>query len=235
MSRHVMNIQSESRPAAVLFDFGQTLFRRESEVKWAYSVLKQFKMDLSEQHITQLLTQVRSAAKTPSIQELLREAYRSPDAHREANTACFEAAGLPSDLSAALYDRVVAAEAWTPFSDTYTVLTALKRQAVPIGVISNIGWDIRAHFEYHRLLPLVDSFTLSCELGIEKPDARIFRTACQALGSDPESTLMVGDDPLRDGPGVYVGLQVYLLPHTAGDGPRGLGAVLALVGGERAG
>jgi FMN phosphatase YigB (HAD superfamily) len=225
-----VSILPESRPAAVLFDFGQTLFHRESEADWAHSVLKEFNMDLSADHITQLLTQVRSAARTPSIQERLQIRYRSPDAHREANTACFEAAGLPSDLVAALYDRMVAKEAWTPFPDAYAVLAALKRQSVPVGVISNIGWDIRVHFEYHDLLSLVDSFTLSCELGIEKPDARIFHKACQALGSDPESTLMVGDDPLRDGPGVYAGLQVYLLPRTADDGPRGLGAVLALTG-----
>lgn len=225
-----MSTQSESRPTAVLFDFGQTLFHRESEVKWAYSVLKQFKMDLSRNHISQLIAQVRSAARTPSIQERLRVAYRSPDAHREATIACFLAAGLPSDLAVALYERTVAAEAWIPFPDTQAVLMALNRRAIPVGVISNIGWDIRVHFEYHHLRPLVNSFTLSCEHGIEKPDARIFRRACQALGSDPGNTLMVGDDPLRDGPGVYVGLRVYLLPHAAGDGPRGLGTVLPLTG-----
>lgn len=223
-----MNARSESRPTAVLFDFGQTLFHRESEYECAYSVLKELGMDRSRNRVLQLVAQVRSAASTPAIQERRRVAYLSTDAHRDATMACYLTAGLPSDLAVALYERTIAAEAWMPFPDTYTVLKTLKEHSIPVGVISNIGWNIRIHFEYHELLPFVNSFTLSCELGIQKPDARIFRNACQSLASDPEKTLMVGDDPLKDGPGVYVGLQVYLLSHATGDDRRGLKNVLAL-------
>ena len=38
----------------------------------------------------------------------------------------------------------------------------------------------------------------SSDLPAAKPDARAFRAACERLGSAPDQTLMIGDNPLTD-------------------------------------
>ena len=39
---------------------------------------------------------------------------------------------------------------------------------------------------------------ISDEIGVQKPDARLFRYAEQATGALPASTLMIGDNPDND-------------------------------------
>ena len=63
------------------------------------------------------------------------------------------------------------------------VLGALRERGLGIGVVSNIGWDLRPVFRAHGLDALVDAYALCYEHGVQKPDARLFRAACDALGT----------------------------------------------------
>ena len=74
---------------------------------------------------------------------------------------------------------------------------------------------------------------LSFEHGVQKPDAAMFTLALDALGVAADRALMVGDTPSHDGGAAQVGIQTYLLPgpfRPGRAGPRGLDAVLRLVG-----
>jgi putative hydrolase of the HAD superfamily len=75
----------------------------------------------------------------------------------------------------------------------------------------------------------VDIVLLSYEHGRCKPDVSVFRAACEALGVDPATVLMVGDNPYTDGGAALAGLTTLLLPPPT-DGPRGLAHVLRLLG-----
>ncbi|HWN27004.1 MAG TPA: HAD-IA family hydrolase, partial [Actinomycetospora sp.] len=79
------------------------------------------------------------------------------------------------------------------------------------------------------LLDLVGAWVLSCEEGREKPAPELFRAACERLGADPRRTLMVGDNPVRDGGAVTAGLRAFVLAGEQRERERGLGDVLALV------
>ncbi|MGW7577016.1 HAD family hydrolase [Streptomyces sp. NPDC054765] len=69
----------------------------------------------------------------------------------------------------------------------------------------------------------------SYEHHTEKPDPLLFRPACHELGPDPTETLMVGDNPAKDGGAVGAGLRAYVLPAGSAPGSlRGLDAVLRL-------
>lgn len=101
-----------------------------------------------------------------------------------------------------------------------------------MAVVSNIGFDIRPHFEAWGLAGLVDAFVLSYEVGRCKPDPGIFLRACGMLGVDPERTLMVGDTP-ADAGAVAAGCAVLVLPAAEAGRANGLGAVLDLAGVEQ--
>ncbi|MER5265279.1 HAD-IA family hydrolase [Actinosynnema sp. NPDC002837] len=128
--------------------------------------------------------------------------------HRETYYGAFRAAGFDAELADSLY-AVESDPAFTPFAvDAGPTLRALHAAGVPIGVLSDIHFDIRPAFGD---LP-VDSFVLSFEHGVVKPDPAIFRIALRELGAEPEETLMVGDRSTHDGAGVEAGLPTLLVP-----------------------
>jgi HAD superfamily hydrolase (TIGR01549 family) len=148
-------------------------------------------------------------------------------------------------LGEALYERLIAPDSWTPYADAEPVMRELKQAGIRIGVVSNIGWDIRGSFRHHGLDQFVDSYALSFEHGEEKPDPAFFRRACDSLGVAPEAAVMVGDNPVADGGAVRAGVGAYIVPgaplpgrpavwgaDSAGD-TRGLERVLGLVGVRR--
>jgi putative hydrolase of the HAD superfamily len=124
--------------------------------------------------------------------------------------------------------------AWSPYPDAADVLRALHERGIGVGVVSNIGWDLRPVFRAHGLDPYVGTYVLSYELGVQKPDPRLFATACEALGADPGQTLMVGDDRRADGGAAALGCGVHFVDHLpASRRPDQLRPVLDLVADGR--
>jgi putative hydrolase of the HAD superfamily len=121
--------------------------------------------------------------------------------------------------------------AWSPYPDAAEVLRTLRERGIGVGVVSNIGWDPRPVFRAHGLDPYIDTYVLSYEHGIQKPDPRLFETACTALDVDPREVLMVGDDRRADGGAAALGCAVHFVDHLpAARRPDGLRPVLDLVG-----
>jgi HAD superfamily hydrolase (TIGR01509 family) len=96
---------------------------------------------------------------------------------------------------------------------------------VAVAVVSNTGFDIRPHLNAWGLgdLPMILSF----EVGLIKPDPKIFLTACAAVRTAPERTLMVGDTP-ADAGAVNAGLRALVLPAAPAGEANGLSAILRL-------
>lgn len=103
------------------------------------------------------------------------------------------------------------------------MLGALAAGGVGIGVVSNIGWDLRPVFRAHGLDAFVDAYVLSFEHGVQKPDARLFHTACTLLGQHPTDVVMVGDDRHADAGAAAVGCEVRFVEHAPlAERPHGL-------------
>ncbi|MCL1981679.1 MAG: HAD family phosphatase [Clostridiales bacterium] len=51
--------------------------------------------------------------------------------------------------------------------------------------------------EFHRIEPLVDAAFISGDIGVRKPDAKIYRIALEALGIKPSECVFVDDNPER--------------------------------------
>ncbi|MGW2718725.1 HAD family hydrolase [Streptomyces sp. NPDC001492] len=227
---------------AVLFDFSGTLFRIESTASWLRAVLDEADITLPEPELAQAAKALEVAGALPGganperLPEELTEVWRirdqSAELHRAAYTGLSRQVALPDPaLHDALYDRHRTPAAWTPYPDAAEVLSALRERGIGIGVVSNIGWDLRPVFREHGLDRYVDAYVLSYEHGIQKPDPRLFAVACEALGADPSETLMVGDDRRADGGAAALGCRVHLVDHLpAAERPDGLRPVLELAG-----
>jgi HAD superfamily hydrolase (TIGR01509 family) len=213
----------------VLFDWGDTLFSPPDAGKVIVAAAQERGVRIDPEKARALWNELWDAGKTP--QELAKGRDLSAGAHREVWTALFERANTAvPDIANTLYERVMDPRAWIPYPDTEPTLRALRARGVKIGIVSNVPQDLRPIFAAHRLADLVDAFTHSFEVGAEKPDPAIFLRACEAIGTKPAETLMVGDHAIADGGSIKAGLRFHLLPAGgAPDRPRGLGRVVDLV------
>ena len=137
-------------------------------------------------------------------------------------------AGFDEELAVACHDRDGELGASMPYRDTAAVLKELKARGIRIGVVSDIHYHLRPHFEHFDLGRFIDAYTLSFECGVQKPDPRLFEIALKQLGASAAETLMVGDRAHRDGGAAAVGITTLILPPVANYTPRGLDIVLRL-------
>jgi HAD superfamily hydrolase (TIGR01493 family) len=218
--------------SGVLLDFAGTLFEQEDdpETLRAIGVPSPTPAELAMALSRAERLAGTPAAMPPRLAQRWEQRDLTGEAHRAAYAELFREAGLPHELAEALYARGCSAQAWFPFDDTATCLRSLRARQVPVAVVSNIGWDLRAVFDRYGLLSLVDAFVLSYECGAVKPDPRLFSAACQALGVVPSEALMVGDSVGADGGATAIGCTfVHLgLPRA----PGALRSALAPVIGE---
>jgi HAD superfamily hydrolase (TIGR01509 family) len=162
----------------------------------------------------------------------LAETYNNRDASPELHRAAYEgllATVAEAPLAAALYERILSPDGWSAYPDALPTLQALKARGIPTAAVSNVGFDLRPVLEGLGLLSFLDAVVLSYEIGVVKPDPDVFHMACDALGVEPEQTLMVGDHPEADGGAADAGLGVLILPMSAPGLEHGLGAVLDMV------
>jgi len=86
-------------------------------------------------------------------------------------------------------------------------LAGLRRGGWSIAVVTNGPPSQRVKVERSGLSPLVDVVVISDELGVSKPDRRIFEAAARQAGSDIAQAWLVGDDPEADiGAAVEIGI-----------------------------
>lgn len=80
--------------------------------------------------------------------------------------------------------------------ETRATLEELRRRGLPIGIVSNAtipGALMREDLELLGLDALVDVAVFSSEIGVRKPDRRIFEAVLDGLELDPRQCIFVGD------------------------------------------
>ncbi|MFJ5723904.1 HAD family hydrolase [Streptomyces sp. NPDC093149] len=208
----------------VLFDFSGTLFRIEPIRSWLRAVLAERGVTVDGADFERYARGLEDAGALPGgppprqvptrLAALWATRDESAELHRAAYTGLARQVALPDPgLYDALYERHRSPAAWQPYPDAAEVLGALRERGTRVGVVSNIGWDLRPVFRAHGLDALVDTYVLSYEHGVQKPDARLFHRACTLLGQDPAHVVMVGDDPHADGGAAALGCDVRFVRH----------------------
>lgn len=180
-----------------LFDFSraslialESLWREESSVRSVFSTSVAF---IDEYHIhNSRMWQLHEAGRVSS-DFLKSERFRltlAPDRSDEATLR----------LSRRLNDRYLdlLGECDAPVAGAKELLTEL-RQKYLIGVLSNGFKGV----QYKKLVSsgldrFIQRVVISEEIGIQKPDTRLFRYAEEATGADASTAIMVGDNPAND-------------------------------------
>jgi HAD superfamily hydrolase (TIGR01509 family) len=245
-----MNRAESPAPAGielVLFDFGGTLFHPAPADRLVRGAAAQLGLTFTEDEIQALGHAYAEAgipgAHVPPIPPELKIAYDardlSTDEHRRAWVGMLARAELPTEvavpepaaLAEAIYEQTLTPDQWVPYADAAPTLAALAARDVRVGLISNIGFDLREILHAHGFGALADTATQSFEVGVMKPDAKIFRAALKTFGTDPERTVMVGDNPEADGGAAALGITTLIIEMTPPGTSHGLNRVLGLLDG----
>ncbi|MCO5975062.1 HAD family hydrolase [Actinoallomurus soli] len=203
---------------AVLFDFSNTLFRLEQDETWLAGLTDHEGTPLDIDARVELMR--RMSAPAGQVVELDAEHLHAwthrdldPELHRKVYLEVLKKSGLPRPEQAlALYNRLTDPSRWRPYPDTGATLKVASERGVKVGVLSNIGFDIRPAFTARGWDAYVDEFVLSFEVGAVKPELEIFRKAVQALNVPATETLMVGDSEKADGGARAIGCAFALVP-----------------------
>jgi HAD superfamily hydrolase (TIGR01509 family) len=108
-------------------------------------------------------------------------------------------AGIPlSDSTASaleeLHEYHRAHNLWELVPDPVVpALQALRQRQLYLTVVSNANGTLCAHLDRLGLSAWVDCILDSCDLGVEKPDPRLFQIALERSGADAATTIHVGD------------------------------------------
>jgi FMN phosphatase YigB (HAD superfamily) len=215
----------------VLFDFSDTLFWKDFPNRLLF-VAAEAGVRLDPIEVAAVSAEVVQRAASP--EETSKGRDLSMDAHRHCWTSLYTAfdhlaPALDPPLSVRFYDDATTGQAHTPYADTIRCIDTLGDMGIPMGVVSDIGWDVRLPFLKHGIADRFTVFVPSFTHGCEKPDRRLFQAACEAIGVALDETLMVGDSATRDGGAAQHGLRAYVLPPWSGQGDRGLMVVPAIV------
>lgn len=235
----------DGETTGVLFDFAGTLMvpRRPDEL--LSRAARRAGLSLAEAELREL-AQAYLEAGVPGapyprfVPDHLVEVYDrrdlTADNHRRAYVGLFETVQPPRPeleaLPEAVYAEILEPEGWVAYADAALTVQEIARRGLRVGLISNVGFDIREILRAHGLGRLAENCTLSFEMGRVKPDPVIFRAALEQLGTSAAQTLMVGDHERADGGARAVGMRTLILPMTDPGTTHGLAAVLeALDGG----
>jgi HAD superfamily hydrolase (TIGR01549 family) len=233
--------KSAQQVRAVLFDFAGTLFAPQPAAQQVALAADGLGVLLAPRECERLATQFLRAGMPggpypASVPEEFATKYAQrdlgPDAHRAAYVALMSTIPAPAGLAAAVYERIRLERGWIAYSDTHETIRTLADRDVQVGLVSNVGFDLRPILTAHGLDQLARHATLSFEHGFAKPSPEIFQLALAGLDASPADTLMVGDHPLADGGAAALGIRTLILPMSRPGSRHGLDRVLALTSGR---
>jgi putative hydrolase of the HAD superfamily len=123
--------------------------------------------------------------------------------------------------------------ALVPADGAEDLLVELRARGLRLGLISNCSGDVCDLWEESPFADLFDAVVLSADVGMCKPDPRIYTVALERLDADASETIFVGDGHSDELAGAEaVGMRAVLLGsgvEWAGERIERLGDLLALL------
>jgi putative hydrolase of the HAD superfamily len=194
----------------VLFDYGHTLvdFRRTEEaLRDAYGQIRDRVEAVAYMEVPELLDLVERV--TGGVDRMIEESYQTRRLeeldHATLLRESFAAIGfdLPDDVLEHIValDHSAYSRSIVPTPETTAVLERLTADGLRLGLVSNITLRpdlMRGDLAANGLARHLTATIFSSELGVRKPDPRIFAVALERLGTTPEETVFIGDRLVDD-------------------------------------
>ena len=211
---------------AVFFDVGNTLLYAHPSVP---EVVRQVLAE--EGHIRDLSV---IDEYMPMLDEYYEDRYREDDTFWRSDDETLgvwvgmysllcRQLGIDADaehIARRVYDEFGCADRWRAYDDVRPALERLSARGIRLGLISN--WDGRlvGLMDGLGLSELLDAVVSSADVGLHKPDPRIFELACERLGVAPSDAAHVGDHQYADIIGAEaVGMVPVLIDRHGGENP----------------
>ena len=201
-----------ARPAGLILDYGNVLSRVQDQT-W---------MDEAARRLGADATAFRAAYW--QHRHAYDDGLSAADYWRRVVTAAQAAAPLaPGDVAALIASDVAS---WSVYHDEVWALAARFRAAGGrTALLSNSGPEVMARVRAeHPLEARFDVVVISCEVGLAKPDPRIFRLCLERLGLSAGAALFVDDRADNVEAAAGVGLQTLRF-----EGPDALDRLRALL------
>ena len=115
-----------------------------------------------------------------------------------------------------------------PYDDAIPALHALRADGHGLVVVSNWDCALPDWLGPPGLLELVDGVVTSAEVGVAKPDARVFRRALDLAGVNADQAVHVGDSPDNDVSGARAAGIRAVLVQRDGEPPPGVEHIRSL-------
>ena len=184
-----------AKTKAVLWDLDDTLYSRIAAARLTYPGM--FRTHLYECKDDAYI----EAAADFMIDHLVRDSM----IHESSFAALFEA--FPpnkdfclKDCQEYYFDHIH--EFAVAGAEQVAVVKKLRAAGIKTAIVTNVDPN-RLQFQRHKidalgLTPLFDTIVMSGEVGVHKPDRRVFDRATQLLGVSNEDCVFVGDNPNAD-------------------------------------
>lgn len=217
---------------AVMFDNGDTLFYKPNPQAAIARIAASLDRPIDDATAAHACWAVKARKRALADPSLVFQRNRSAEGHRRYYTSCYAPLDeIVPGLADAFYEQFkTAPESMIPYPDTESTLLALRQAGLAIGIVSNTGWNIRGGYERAGFHSLIDSYVLSFEHGIAKPEREMWQLACTELDVRPQAAVMVGNNPYADSGASELGCTAVILPAVDRGQKRGLSVALGLVG-----
>jgi putative hydrolase of the HAD superfamily len=195
---------------AVTFDANGTLVRLIDPVPQLARVLEQ-------RGIERPRSEIRRAVEA----EGRVYAGRAVDAHQPAAFAALQRESTGVFLDELGVDAIdpgefaasyVEAMQFEPLPEVRESLQRLRRSGVELAVVANFDLTIRDRLEQLGLGPLFSAIVTPADVGVAKPDPRIFELALERLAVSPDRALHIGDGAVDEEGATAAGMKFAWAP-----------------------
>ncbi|MFW9993333.1 MAG: HAD family hydrolase [Candidatus Odinarchaeota archaeon] len=197
------------RIEAILFDFGGTLFEYypPNAVVWA-NTAKKYGVIINPDDPLLAKAIIHQEEEYEKLLNAYSDGERGPVTEKDwfsLNSMLLSTIGINDPVAVitaqkAFDDRY---GQFRIFPDSQSTLLGLKSSGIKLGLVSNVPPELLASRREllleHNILDSFDTIILSAEVGISKPDRRIFELALNEIAvADPTRAWYVGDSVIND-------------------------------------
>lgn len=191
--------------AMVFFDAGGTLLDpHPSFAELFSSTCRAAGYDISPERVEEVQDQI-----APHLTELIDEIDlpHAPSLSQEASRKFWtftyrrflsELGVEDEQMTVKLYERFSSFESYRLYDDVKTTLDALEGAGYRIGLISNFDSWLEEMLLEMEVGHIFDPSVISGQVGVEKPNPRIYRIAVERAGVAPGDCVHIGDSPRMD-------------------------------------